>query len=56
MNPISNQSFSHDYIKFVYQNPDVRVIHYGLYPAKPFKVDAPEGSEKTKKDLKKKQQ
>jgi hypothetical protein len=51
MDPISNQVFSHDAVKFVYQDPDVRFINYNIQVRKPFKVEAPENSKKTKKDV-----
>ena len=50
MDPISNQVFSHDSVKYVYQDPDVRMINQGLPPSKPFD---PKAVKKTKKDLKK---
>ncbi len=50
MDPISNQMFSHDYPKFVYQTPDLHVIHYQRTP-KPFSLNAPEKTSKTKKEL-----
>ncbi len=53
MDPVSNQPFSHDYAKYVYQTPDVWVINHGLPPSKPFEVKAPEKSKKTKKDMEK---
>ena len=49
MDPISNQSFSHDYVKFVFQTPDARVVYRATPPPKPFEVKAPEKSEKSKK-------
>lgn len=49
MDPISNQQFSHDYTKFVYQDPDVKIIHKEP-PRKPFEVKPTEKSKKSKKD------
>lgn len=54
--PISNQVFSHDYMKYVYQDPDVRIIHSTAPPAKPFELNPPEKSKKSKKDLDKNKQ
>jgi len=54
MNPISNQPFSHDAIKYVYQDPDVRMVNQGPPPAKPFKIKTPEKSKKSRNDGKKK--
>lgn len=53
MNPISNEMFSHDAVKYVYQDPNVRVVNYGIHPhpVKPFEVKAPEKSKKTKKNF-----
>lgn len=52
MDPISNQIFSHDYLKYVLQDPNVRIVERVLPPStKPFEIKP---SEKTKKDLKKK--
>lgn len=56
MDPISNQMFSHDYPKFVYQNPDVLIVPPGPTAFKPFEIKGPEKSKKTKKDLDKKKQ
>lgn len=53
MDPLSNRIFSHDYTKFVLQDPNVRIVEHVLPPAKPFEVKP---AEKTKKDLKKKNQ
>lgn len=54
MNIISNQEFSHDSVKYVYQdNPNAQVVNQGQPPTKPFKVTSPDRSAKTKKDLKK---
>lgn len=55
MNPISNQ-FSHDYKKYVIQDPNVQIVHRNLPPPKPFKLEPPEKSQKTKKDSDKKKQ
>lgn len=54
MDPISNQVFSHDYIKFVYQDPDARFVKPP--PTKPFEIKGPEKSKKTKKDMDKKKE
>lgn len=53
MNPISNQQFSHDAIKFVYQKPDPEIICPAV-PIKPFKLKSSKKSKKTKKDFNKK--
>jgi hypothetical protein len=45
--------FSHDAVKYVYQDPNVQVVNYNAVPTKIFKVDAPEKSKKSKKDLEK---
>ncbi len=55
LDPISNQLFSHDAIKYIYQNPDV-VVSHGPVPSKPFEVKAPEKTDKSKKDLGKNKQ
>lgn len=52
MDPISQQMFSHDAPKFVYQDPDVRFVNPP--PVKPFELKGPEKSKKTKKDIDKK--
>lgn len=54
-NPISNQVFSHDFPKFVYQTPDIQVINAQHTP-KPFSLQAPEKASKTKKELDKQKQ
>lgn len=52
MNPISNQQYSRDSEKYIYQDsPNPLVVNQG--PAKPFKVSSPHKSEKAKKDVKK---
>lgn len=54
MNPISNQAFSYDYEKFIYQKDFVpHVVVQGPPPNKPFKIVSPDKSEKSKKDIKK---
>lgn len=50
MDPISGQVFSHDYPKFVFQDPDVRV-NPAAHPPKPFDLNAPKKASKSKKDL-----
>lgn len=50
MNPISNQIFSDDFHKFVYQDPNVRIVDIIHPPLKPFIL---EKSNKTEKDMKK---
>lgn len=52
MDPISSQ-FSYDFQKFVLQNPNVREFYYQIELKKPFSLDPPDKSDKTKKDLKK---
>lgn len=54
MNPISNQGFSHDAVKYVYQDPDVRRVNQGPPPSKPFNIKVTEKSKKTKKEADKK--
>ena len=54
MNPISDDLFSWDYVKYVYQDPNVRIIDHGPPPAKPFELKAPEKSKKSKKESKQK--
>jgi hypothetical protein len=49
MEPLSNQQFSHDAVKFVYQQSDVPVVPSQL-PKKEFKINTPDKSKKTKKD------
>lgn len=53
MDPISDQMFSHDFQKFVLQEPNVRVVRYNLKPSKPFDINAPDKTSKPKKDLNK---
>ena len=56
MDPIGNQMFSHDFKKFVLQEPNIRVIH--LHPGKtpkPFNLNPPSKTKKPKKDSKKNQ-
>lgn len=55
MDPISNQIFSHDFQKFVLQDPNVRNIYNQVQPPPPFelKMQAAEKSKKAKKDLEK---
>lgn len=50
MDPISQ--FSYDFRKFVYQDPNVQIVHQVIEP-KPFTLNSPEKSSRTKKDLKK---
>lgn len=52
MDPISNQMFSHDFDRFVLQNPHIHVINNQV-EVKPFHINAPDKSEKSKKDQKK---
>lgn len=56
MDPIANQAFSHDSVKFVYQNADERVINQGIPPTKPFKLDPPEKSKRSKGEMGKNKQ
>ena len=51
MNPISDEQFSHDYEKFVLQNPNVNQVDMFHRPKTPFSL---EKNEKTKKEGKKK--
>jgi len=54
-NSISNDQFSHDAVKYVYQdNPVARGAAPPLPPTKIFKVTSPAKSEKSKKDVDKK--
>lgn len=55
MDPLSNQLFSHDAVKYIYQKPDV-VVNHDYMPTKPFEIKAPEKSKRTKKDLGKNKQ
>lgn len=55
MNPIpdpTNQVFSHDAVKYVYQESDIRMVNPSQLHVKPFRVKSPE---KTKDANKKKQ-
>jgi hypothetical protein len=49
MNPVSNPNnqFSHDAVKYVYQESDMRNVNQSMLTIKPF------NTEKTKKDMKK---
>ncbi len=49
MEPLPNQQFSHDAIKFVYQQPDAIIVP-GPPPTKEFIVKSSEKSQKSKKD------
>ncbi len=49
VDPVSNQQFSHDFQKFVWQEPDSWVVNYKAVP-KPFNLEGPVKSDKTKKD------
>lgn len=51
MDPLNNQLFSHDAIKYMYQTPDAMQINPSSIPSKPFELNAPEKAKKTKKDL-----
>jgi hypothetical protein len=51
---ISNQ-FYHDSIKYVYQDPDSRMVNPGPPAVKPFKIKAAEKTKKARNDIKKKQ-
>ena len=55
MKIISNQAFSYDAEKYVYQknNPFLPGINHGELSAKPFKVTSPDRTKKNKKDVKK---
>ncbi len=51
--PVDNKNFIDNY-RYVYQDPNVRVINNPLAaPQKAFDINAPEGTSKTKKDIKK---
>lgn len=52
MNPISNQQFSHDAVKYVYQENSYTQGVQGT-PSKVFKVTSPDKATKAKKDVKK---
>lgn len=54
MDPISK--FTHDSEQYIYQTPNVRIVHHGPPPTKPFEIEAPDTSKKTKKDLEKRKQ
>lgn len=49
MNPIENKKFSDDFQKFVLQD-GMRVVHIEHPPKKPFSLDPPKKSDKSKKD------
>lgn len=51
MDPISNEMFSHDFQKFVLQDPNVRIINTNVDPPKPFDIKPPEKSSRSKKDV-----
>ncbi len=51
MDPVGNSLFSHDSRKYVYQDPNVWIVHSGQSPTKPFKLNPPEKTNKTKKDF-----
>lgn len=44
--------FSHDFHQFVFQDPDVKFLPNRVPP--PFKLEAPQKTEKSKKEMKKK--
>lgn len=48
MNPIENERFSYDFQKFVLQDPNVRVVNID-HPPKPFSLEGPKKSDKSKK-------
>lgn len=52
MNPISNQMFGYDFDRFVLQNPQMQINNPNV-EIKPFNLNEPKKSEKSKKDLKK---
>lgn len=54
MHPLdpTNRQFSHDFDKFVFQDPNTRFLNQ-LPPEKPFKIEKPAETEKSKKDLEK---
>jgi hypothetical protein len=56
MDPISNQVFSHDYQKFVLQEPDVRMVQRPHEDVKPFSTKPVNKASRTKKDLNKQRQ
>lgn len=56
MDPISNQIFSHDFQKFVLQNPDVRMVQHPYEAIKPFRPKPIKKPGRTKKDLDKQRQ
>lgn len=52
-NPIDNKNFIDNY-RYVYQNPNIRVSHNPhAAPQTPFDINAAEGANKAKKDVKK---
>lgn len=55
MSPLENAKYSHDFQKFVLQDPNVRVVHVDR-PVKPFKLEGPKKSNKGEKNDKKKKQ
>ena len=58
MNPIAdpNPVFARDADKFVYQEPDTRMVNPSLLNVKPFKVKTSEEAPKTKEKNKKKEE
>jgi len=55
MDPLNNQVFSYNFRKFVLQEQDVRPINQSGYPpTKPFSVDPPNKTEKSKNEPKQK--
>lgn len=57
MDPISNQQFSYDAEKYVYQKDIVLPRDHPVeLPSKPFKIESPDKTKKSKKDLEKEKQ
>lgn len=58
MGPVTglDGKFSDDYHKFVLQDPDYRMVPVANKNLKPFSLNPPDKSKKTKKDLEKEKQ
>ena len=50
IDPTSNPIFSHDFQKFVFQEPNVRMVNMYHEQPKPFEINSPEKSKKSKKE------
>lgn len=52
MGPIFNQVYNHDSVRYVYQDPNIRITCNNVEQVKPFEPNL-DKADKTKKDLKK---